>query len=498
MKKNIIANLIGKFWSILSNFLFIPFYISILGFESFSIISFSLIIAGLMAILDGGLTAPLSREFALQDNILKEKIRIFKTLESTLFIIIGLSIFLIYSLSDFIANNWLNLSSFNPSRISFFLKVISFDIGFQFLFRFYMGGLLGLEKQIKANIYQIGWGILRNGLIVIGIWLVPSLEMFFIWQTLSTILFAILIGLSLKKELTGHYNFDFQFKIEISVFRKIWRFAAGMLLITVVAGLNTQMDKLAISKFLPIENLGYYTLAVSLSMGIIVLVNPISIALLPRFTALFSLGDKEKVSLLYQKVNLFVVILSFTLLANLMFFAKELIWIWTGKMELAAQASIYLPIIAISFAMLAIQIIPYNVAIANGYTKLNNVLGLTSLIVTLPGYWIATKYFGAIGAAYVFCGVQSITTLIYIYLINKKFLEIKNPIYLLYVKQMLLPLIISLSIAFIFSIKTSWALQNRFYAFTWIGLSVSTTFLFSLLLLFPLKDLKRIVSFRKI
>jgi O-antigen/teichoic acid export membrane protein len=233
-------------------------------------------------------------------------------------------------------------------------------------------------------------------------------------------------------------------------------------------------------------------------MGIIVLVNPISIALLPRFTALFSLGDKEEASLLFQKVNLFVVILSFTLMVNLIFFAKELIWIWTGKMELAAQASIYLPTIAISFAMLALQIIPYNIAIANGYTKLNNVLGLTSLIVTLPGYWIATKYFGAIGAAYVFCGVQSVTALIYIYLIDKKFLLIKNSFNLLYVKQMLLPLIISLSIAFIFSIKTSWALQNRLYAFMWIGLSVSTTLLFSLLILFPLKALKRIVRFRKI
>ena len=60
----------------------------------------------------------------------------------------------------------------------------------------------------------------------------------------------------IKKELTGTYNFDFDFKIEVPVLRKIWRFAAGMLLITFVAGLNTQLDKLAISKFLPIEDLG--------------------------------------------------------------------------------------------------------------------------------------------------------------------------------------------------------------------------------------------------
>ena len=159
-------------------------------------------------------------------------------------------------------------------------------------------------------------------------------------------LFAILIGLSLK-ELTGTYNFDFDFKIEVPVLRKIWRFAAGMLLITFVAGLNTQLDKLAISKFLPIEDLGYYTLGVSLSMGIIVLVNPISTALLPRFTALFS-SEQKNASFLYQKINLLVTIISFTLMVNLIFFAKELIWIWTGEIELSEQASIYLPIIAIS------------------------------------------------------------------------------------------------------------------------------------------------------
>jgi O-antigen/teichoic acid export membrane protein len=308
--------------------------------------------------------------------------------------------------------------------------------------------------------------------------------------------FCHLIGLSLKKELTGTYNFDFHFKIEIPVLRKIWRFAFGMLLITFVAGLNTQLDKLVISKFLPIEDLGFYTLGVSLSMGIIVLVNPISIALLPRFTALFSSKQKENASFLYQKINLFVTIISFTLMVNLMFFAKELIWVWTGEIELSEQASIYLPIIAISYAMGAIGTTPYNIAIANGYTKLNNVLGLVSLAVTIPGYWLVVKYYGALGVAYLFCVVQILTMLTLVYVINKKFVKIKNPISLLYIKQMLLPLIISLFIAYIFSIKSSFGLENRFYTFTWVMLSVITTFLFNLLL-FPFKDLKRILRFRK-
>jgi O-antigen/teichoic acid export membrane protein len=497
MKKNIIANFIGRIWTILSNFLFVPLYIHYLGFESYSIISFTLIIAGLMAFLDAGLTATLSREFARVDNSHEEKIRTFKTLESSYFIIVGISIVLVFALSRVIANKWLNLNTFNPNRISFFLKIISFDIGFQLLFRFYMGGMLGLEKQVRANMYQIGWGALRNGLVVVAILFVPKLEMFFLWQALSTVCFTLLLKLSLSNALTGQNKFDFRPKIERSVFSRIWQFAGGMLLISLVASLNTQMDKLAISKLLPVENLGYYTLAVSLSMGIVVLVNPISTALLPRFTALFSAQENAEALKLFKKVNLFVAILVFSVMAILTFFAKDLIWIWTGKMDLADHSYFYLPIIAMSYAMLSLAYVPYSIAIANGYTKLNNLLGIISLFITLPGYWIVTKHFGAIGAAYVFCGVQTAITLIYIFIINKKYLD-KNEIGTIYLKQILLPMLISLGIAFGFSHIPYLLTNSRLYSFVFIGISTIITFTVTLVILVPVRDIKRIVDFKSL
>ena len=495
MIKNIIANFVGKFWSILSNFLFIPLYIHYLGFESYSIISFTLVIAGLMAVLDAGLTATLSREFARKDNLHEEKIRIFKTLESSYFIIIGICIFIVFTFSGIIAHRWLNLDSYNPERISFFIKIISFDIGFQLLLRFYMGGLLGLEKQITANLYQVGWGILRNGLAVIPIIFVSKLEIFFIWQTISTIIFSILLRLSLEKNLIGNYLFDIKPKIEKEVFKRIWKFAAGMLLISSVASLNTQMDKLTISKLLSIESLGYYTLAVSLAMGIIVIVNPISVALLPRFTTFYSDGKSEEASKLFHKVSLLVSILVFSIMANMGFFAKDLIWIWTGKMELAEHTYTLIPVIAFANAMLALQIIPYNIAIANGYTKLNNILGLISLFVTLPGYWIATKHFGAIGAAYVFCAVQTTMTLLYLYFINARFLKTKK-ISAIYLSEMLFPILISLIIAFAFSFIPERVLQTRIYTLVWIGFATAMTFSITIFILVPQSEIKRFVKIR--
>jgi O-antigen/teichoic acid export membrane protein len=493
MTKNIIANFIGRFWSILSNFLFIPLYIHYLGFESFSIISFTLVIAGLMTVLDAGLTATLSREFARKDNTHEEKIRIFRTLEASYLIVIGLCIIIIYSLSGIIADNWLNLKTFDPERVSFFLKIISADVGFQLLLRFYMGGLLGLEKQVKANMYQMGWGILRNGLVVLGLLLVPTLEMFFIWQTISTVVFALLFKLALNGILTARYRFDFSLKIESSVLKRIWGFASGMLLISLVAGLNTQMDKIAISKLLPVESLGHYTLAFSLTVGIIVVVSPISIALLPRFTALYSDGETDKASKLFNKINLFVAILVFSIMANMSFFPKELIWIWTGNMELATQTRIYIPVLAFSAAMLSLQIIPFNIAIANGYTKLNNILGVVSLFITLPGYWFATKNYGAIGAAWVYCVVQFLITLIYLYIINNKFIKVKS-VSVLYVGQMLFPLLLSLAVAFGFSFIPDWAKNSRIVSLVWIGMATFFTICVSVLFLVPKAEKRKAIN----
>jgi O-antigen/teichoic acid export membrane protein len=495
MFKNIIANLIGKFWSVLSNFLFIPLYIKYLGFESYSIISFTLVIVGLMAVLDSGLTATLSREFAREDNSLTDKIKIFKTVESLYFIIISVSIIVLYILSDLIAFKWLNLIKLNPEKISIYVKIISIGVGFQMLLRFYMGGLLGLEKQIEANVYQILWGIVRNGMVILVIFFLPSLEVFFIWQTVTKVIFALVLKLTLNKHLTGKYICNLMPKIDRAVLSQIWRFAGGMLLISIVASLNSQMDKLAISKYLAVESLGYYTLAVSLSMSIYIFVGPISVALLPRFTALFSKGNSIEASLLFSKVNVYVGIIVFAIMANMSFFGEELIWVWTGDKQLAAEAYIYLPIISISYTMLSLSILPYNIAIANGYTKLNNLLGLISLFITLPGYWIATKYYGGIGAASVFCIVQISATLIYIFFIKKKFLkEVK--LKSLYANQILFPLLISIVLVYVFSSLKPSISVGRIEILLWVGFSTFITILISSFLLIPMDQIKQIANLK--
>jgi O-antigen/teichoic acid export membrane protein len=473
MFKNIVANLIGRIWGTISKFLFIPLYIHYLGFDNYSVISFTLVIASFMMMLDAGVSATLSREFARGDQSHEEKVRVFNTLESIYLILVCICIIVAFLMSRIIAEDFLKLDFITTDKLTQLLNIIGVEASFQLLIRFYIGGLLGLEKQIKANAYQVGWGVFRNGGVVLAIIIVPHLEVFFIWQCFSTIVFSCLLRGTLCKVLIGKYLY-FKFKIERVILNKNWKFASGMFIIAFVAGMNTQLDKFIISISLPIEVLGYYTLAVSLAIGIIVIVTPISTALLPRFTALYSSGKVNEATKLFNISSFCIAILVFSIMSNMVFNSAGLLWVWTGKMDLAREASIYLPIMALSMAMLALTIMPYSIAIANGYTKLNNTMGLVSLLVTLPGYWFATKLYGAIGAAIVFCIVQIVMTLVYTYYINKKFIKRKSIIYE-YLRVILFPLVISFILAYGFNFIFSDFQSNRFVSLLRIcGLTLLT------------------------
>lgn len=492
MKKNIIANFIGRFWGLLSNFLFIPLYIKFLGFDSYSIISFTLVLASLMALLDVGLTASLSRELARKDNSNEDKINIFGTLESLYFILSFVCIISLFFGSNLIATNWLSLNPLQASNVTYYIKIISFDIGFQLILRFYLGGLIGLEKQVLANIYQVLWGFLRNGFVLLIVYYIPNLDLFFIWQALISILFAVIIRFSLNKVLFNSNVLKIKLSFKKEIFKKIYQFAGGMLFISLIASLNTQMDKLAISKLLPVEYLGNYTIALSLAMGIYIFVNPISVALLPRFTSLYSLGNKTEATSLFIKINSIVSVIVFTVLANMSLFSVELIWIWTGNLELAKSLKILLPVMSFAYAFLALQVIPFNIAIANGNTNINIKLGIISLCITLPGFWILTLHYGIIGTAALFCGVQVISMFVYLYFINLKYLNIGNfTFYCL--KNVLIPLIISFTASFLFTSPPDYVIGNKFFLTIWIFIASLFTFIILLIFSFPVKEIKDLI-----
>ena len=491
MLKNIAANIAGRFWSVLSNYLFIPVYISVLGIENYAVISFSFILIGVMSVMDAGLTATLSREFAKHDEDLSSnrKLRTLNTLETCYWSIALIAIVIVFMFAGPIAKEWISLKSLSVSEVTIALQIFGAGMALQLLSNFYIGGLIGLEHQLRANVYQIIWGIFRNGLVLVVIFLKPSLVLFFSWQAIVTLVYVFFLRNALintlKKD-TGIKIYSFLFDKSLLVASR--KFVGGMLLISVVAAINTQLDKIAISKLLPITELGYYNLGISLTQVLLVLIAPISIALLPRFTLLYSTKKNEEADKLFSIVQLVVAILIFSLAGNIIFYSNELLFVWTGDAKLALLSSKYVIYLAIGTGMLALQVIPFNIAIANGYTKINNVLGIGSLFVSIPGYWLSVLYFGSTGAAMTWCIIQTLTTPLYLYYIQKKFLKTQGYFQML-TTQILKPAVAALATAFLLSLILP-QFSNRILQLILIGFSTFVTLISAALISISARDIK--------
>mgnify|MGYP001262501097 CR=1 FL=1 len=490
MISNALANILGKFWGILSNFIFLPLYIHYLGFENYSIIAFTLILTSIMSILDVGLTSTLSRELASVQNSNKEKFNIFNTLETFYFFIVIASITIVFSLSNYLSSNWINLTHINPDAVSYYIKIVSFGIGLEIILRFYIGGLLGLEKQVLANKFIIAWGILRNGLIVIPIYFFPSLEIFFLWQTFSVVIFVFMIRFSLLKLLSDNNSIYKFLKIDTNVLKNNFSFALSMFLIALVAAINTQMDRIFLSKLLPLEILGFYTIAFSISRIINVVVHSLNTANLPKLTSLFTSNKQHEAieifNLFFKIITIFII--SFG--SIMILYGEEIIFVWTNNLELASNTAAYIPYIILGTSALAFQGLFYNIAIANKFMIYNNVIGISSLIITVPLYFFLIEKYGGIGAGLSFSITQIIILLIYSFMINKKFIRKNSFAYLLVI---LGPIIFSAFFLFI-TYYSSLIQNDRGFILFYILLIFLILLIINTLMFFSFKKIKSMVS----
>lgn len=489
MRNNIVANFFGKIWGVFSSFLFVPVYINIMGFDSYSIISYTLVLAGVLAILDSGLTATLSREFSRGDKKQQDKIKTYETLEILYFAITVISISVIFFFSSLIANS-LSVKNYTNTEVSFFLKIVAFDLGLQLLFRFYLGGLFGYNKQVVGNLIQVCWGIFRNGLVILVILYNPSLKLFFIWQALSTLVFALIIKYRLDSLVYEKKVFKvLKLKFNKNSFHNIKAFAGGMLLISIISVISSQTDKILISKMVNLETLGYYTLAISVSSILMVVVSPISTAILPSITNNYSLKNLVAAKALFNKYNRYISILVLGILANIIFYNKSIIWIWTGNLELVENSYIFVPILASAYAFMVLQTMCYQVALANGYTKLNNYIGIVIAIVIIPSYIISGQNWGAVGISFTFLILQILNFLFYVYFINKKFIN-ENFLKTLIFEQLILPIFLSLILVYFLSRLLLIIPNDRLLIAILIVLSILITLVFLSVVMIPTEEKK--------
>lgn len=420
LKRNVVANLLGRSYAMGSVYLFVPFYVATLGVEQYGIIAFYAILLTIGSLADVGLSATFSREAARVGGG-RDLRDLLATMERVL-----LGIALLFALAvilgaDLIARYWLNGNvTLGSDEIATSLRLMALMIAPQLGISLYTAGLLGLERQASANAMQAAFVTMRGGLIIPLLYWQSSLTLFFSWQLGVTILFFVIArGMLLRGMGFGALGLG---RAALSTLRPVIPFASGMFGITLLAAANTQIDKLVVSKMFSIAEFSHYSLASTLAQLPSVVVGPMLVALLPRFTALNEAGKGEEVSRLYDSYNAIIALLSTIGAAGLMLFAGDVLRVWLGR---AAHIPPYLETLVRYLAcgglFLSLASTPFYLGLSHGHNRTSMVLNTLVLLVTVPLLLVATARLGLIGAAIPWVVLNAAAFLVLSIAINRRF-----------------------------------------------------------------------------
>jgi O-antigen/teichoic acid export membrane protein len=90
----------------------------------------------------------------------------------------------------------------------------------------------------------------------------------------------------------------------------------------------------------------------------------------------------------------------------LAFFPKELIYVWTGDLEIAGDVTPVLRILAVANFLFAMSKINMQVMYSTGWTSFHAYFSIIGLLLIIPLNYLMISNFGALGAAYswlIFC-----------------------------------------------------------------------------------------------
>jgi O-antigen/teichoic acid export membrane protein len=400
LKKNVVANYVGQGWAAVMGIAFVPLYVKALGAETFGLIGVFAILQAWMTLLDLGLTPTLNREMALlraglrMSNYIRDLLR---SLEAIFGVVALMMIAAVCALAPWLARGWLRADTLSPELVTDSLRLMSFVLATRWLEQIYRGALQGLQDQVWLNTAQALLATLRwAGAYVLVAFICPSIIAFFLWQGAVSILTSVVLvrrTYSLLPAGTRRGQFN------LSVLRDVGGFAGGMFVGAWLSFVLTQADKLAISKLLPLDQLGYYMVASAVASGLLQLVTPLNTAVLPRLTELIANEDSSGLAQTYQRACEWMSAVVIPIGLALTFFAEPMLLAWTGDVALVATVAPMLALLALGTLFNALMNIPYMLQLAHGWTGLSIQINLVAVLLIVPMNIYLVPRYGPIGAA---------------------------------------------------------------------------------------------------
>jgi len=396
LRRNIIANLAGGGWIAALTLAITPLQINLLGMEAYGLIGFITTLQIMVSVLDLGLSSTITRELAGDNSPNRQASR--PLLRTALAFYWGIALLigiLLFACAAEIGRSWFKPEAVNHAEITQGLQVVALVLALRWPVALYSGALAGVQRMDVLNVTKAGVATLRlvGGILVLLAW--RDLGAFLVWTAFSALV-EVLVYVAVCRKLMP--EMDWRPGFSLLALRTVWAFSLSMNGLALLAMGITQLDRLLISKMLPLESLGYYSLAYNAATAISMVLSALSSALMPSFASAHAVNARETLLQRYDTANRVMLFTTGLVLFTLLFFGEPLLLIWVNP-SAAAGAWRPLALLAVGFWLSAAVSNAYNVGVACRQPGPLLKLSAVSAIIYVPVLYGMIYFWGIEGAA---------------------------------------------------------------------------------------------------
>jgi O-antigen/teichoic acid export membrane protein len=393
---NTAANFGGRIASGFLSVAVVPIYVRWLGGEAYGLIAFAAAMQGMLSLLDFGLATTANREVsrlsASGDPVASGTL--VQTLAAIYWCIAAIVALGLGIAAPLLARHWLNVSVLPADTVTTALLLSAGAVALRWPVALYNGVLQGREQQLTMNSIMVGHALARVlGAIGVIMFVSRTIEAVFAWQLVvagsEVVTTRYLAWKALPQGAGATAHFD------RSVLIRVWRFALSFSLVGAAGTLLSNMGSLLMSKFLPLEQLGVYSMVASLAALLPAVGVAVAVATFPKFARITD--KKEATTEIGGALGISVsLVLVLVVPANLflVFFCEPLVAFWSGSAAIARESLPVGIILSCAGCLNALSSSYYSLLVAKGETRWLMATNFVNILLFFPYYLIGLPKYG--------------------------------------------------------------------------------------------------------
>jgi len=376
--RNAASSFVALAWLSLLSLLTIPIYIRLLGVSEWGLVAACASLQILSNFIDAGFSQIVPR-WAAQEAQYPDRLRQHVNLFRRIYIGLGLTMFgILQASAGYLAHHWFQVPDDRGDALEWAIRIVSFQLLFQFVNNLHIGLWHGLQRQVLANVRACGFGTLKHITALLA--LIAGVQQAWVYALafacvagLEVLFNSITVQRMLAQAPTARTATTIALR---PLLTEVSLLSGGIL----VGLLVSQLDRIILSRTVSVTSFGIYTVVATLALAFLQLQTPVTRAYFPVIVD--DIQRHSQVSATHFKHLLGGTFLSSTLPALLACaYAPQILELWLRDSMVVSVATKPLRLLLLAIALNTLSGCIYIIIIAHKQSRKILYFNLSALVV---------------------------------------------------------------------------------------------------------------------